>query len=123
MKIINSSNSPLKVKDVDVADVNISEYDKNSWLLEVDNEYYMAVKRKFNNNVTSTKVIELENAYCNVLKPDDNLKLNVQYGDKDATIVDMHGIDNFRFAKSLVFNDSTVRKIILKFFLLFLILN
>ena len=114
MKIINSSNSPLKVKDVDVADVNISEYDKNSWLLEVDNEYYMAVKRKFNNNVTSTKVIELENAYCNVLKPDDNLKLNVQYGDKDATIVDMHGIDNFRFAKSLVFNDSTVRKIILK---------
>ena len=75
MKIINSSNSPLKVKDVDVADVNISEYDKNSWLLEVDNEYYMAVKRKFNNNVTSTKVIELENAYCNVLKPDDNLKL------------------------------------------------
>lgn len=118
MKIIDSSNRPLKVRDVDVDDVDISEYDKDSWLVEIDNEYYMAVKRKFNNKTNINKnIIKLDDAICSIQdlnKNLDDLKLNVEYGDKDATIVDMHGIDNFRFAKSLVFNDYTVRKLILK---------
>ena len=42
------------------------------------------------------------------------MKLNVDYGTEDSIIVDMNGIDNFRFAKALEFKDEVVRKIIMK---------
>jgi len=45
---------------------------------------------------------------------DKKYKLNAMYGDKDSIIVDMNGIDNFRFAKALEFRDDIIRKIVLK---------
>lgn len=72
------------------------------------------MKTGYNNDV---KQIELDNAKCIVIdvnEDETDLKLNANYGDKDSIIIDMHGIDNFRFAKSLEFRDDTVRKIALK---------
>lgn len=38
----------------------------------------------------------------------------MDYGTEDSVIVDMNGIDNFRFAKSLEFKDEIIRKIVKK---------
>lgn len=112
----------LKIDAVNnLENVKIEEISKDAWLIQIDNKYYVAVKRKFNNGRNDEKKILLENAKCYVQELTPNLpelKLNVNYGDSEAVIVDMHGIDNFRFAKSLIFSDEDVRKMILKLNLL-----
>lgn len=123
MKLIDI-NTPLKIKAVDnINEVKINDYNKNTWIANIDKEYYLIIKRQFKNKniVSSDTTIELEQCICkiqNLNKIDDTLKLEVNYGDNDSFIVDMNGIDNFRFAKALVFNDNEVRKIIMKLGLL-----
>lgn len=123
MKLINKNAIPLKVKAVEnLEDVHISEYNKNAWLAQINENNYIIIKRQFTNNANSSfdKTVNLNNATCEIqnLKNNDDLKLEVNYGTEDSFIVDMNGIDNFRFAKSLIFNDCDIRKIVKKLGLL-----
>ena len=130
MKLI-TNNKPLIIRSVkeDLENVEVINYKEGVSIVKADNEYFMIIKSIFNNSHDYLKKENrafytgaVKNASFEVLnlksKIVSGLKLNYEYGDKDSIIVDMHGIDNFRFAKSLVFNDSTVRKIILKMNLL-----
>ncbi len=121
MKLIDKSNV-LQVNAIkNLETMQINNYEKDVWIAKEGNEYYLILKRMFSNNYKKQTTIKLENAICevqNVNKDISDLKLNIEYGDEDAIIIDMHGIDNFRFAKSLIFTDDTVRKILLRFGLL-----
>ena len=109
---------PLLVKPVESNDVVVNEYKHNSWIISADNQEYLIIKRKFINSFDDidNKKVNFENVQCEVKRISEcNEKFfNINYGTKDDIIIDMNGIDNFRFAESLVFNDSTVRKIMLK---------
>ena len=118
MKSINTFN-PLLIRAIDnVNDVNILEYTKNAWILDADMQNYLVIKRSFTNTFEANlrKSLIIGNNYIEINSPYncEKTRLNLDYGDKNAIIVDMNGIDNFRFANSLIFNDSTVRKIMLK---------
>ena len=114
MKWINNFE-PLKVRGVETDNVRVTGYTKNSWIIEIDNKKFLMVKRtfsnQFQNNMQEKETInniDFE-IYTNKEIQDTNLYLN--YGDNDSIIIDMNGIDNFRFAKSEIFNDYTIRKI------------
>lgn len=121
MKIIEKSNV-LKVNAIEnIETMQINDYAKDVWIAKEGNEYYLIQKRIFSNDYVKQTTIRLEDAICEVCNANEqieDLKLNIEYGDKDALIIDMHGIDNFRFAKSLIFSDDTVRKILLRLGLL-----
>jgi len=99
-------------------DVSILEYKKNSWIISVDSKTYLVIKKGFDNafepNTRKSLIIQGVNIEINDPSNYEESELNLDYGDKDSVIVDMSGIDNFLFAKSLIFDDSTVRKIVLK---------
>lgn len=118
MKKINDDDF-LKIDAVkDLDNIQLSEYAPNAWITSFDNKQYLIIKRSFENstNYIDDKIL-LEHAKCEIHKLDklkQNWKLDFNYGDNNSIIVDMNGIDNFRFAKSQVFCDSDVRKIVLK---------
>lgn len=126
MKLIKKDVKPLIVRQIDEKELenySVIDYTDNAKIVNVDDSLYMVLKRNFVNETNrNIRTIHLENATCKLKNCFDveteDYELNVKYGDKEAIIVDMHGIDNFRFAKHLVFEDATVRKIILKLGLL-----
>lgn len=116
-----TNNEFLKIHSIDNLDgVNLKEYKKDTWICSIEDKYYLIVKREFNNTIINndTDKVELTNALCEKKSLLECKDLEVQYGDSDSFIIDMNGIDNFRFAKSLVFKDYNVRKLVLKLGLL-----
>lgn len=124
MKKINNNNDFLKVKAVEnLDDVKIMEYAQDVFISQIFDNYYMIIKRKFKNKncKSSDKKIRFNNVICeikDIKQIDENLNLELEYGDEDSIIVDMNGIDNFRFAKELIFQDYDVRRMIIKLGLL-----
>lgn len=50
MKIINKNNKIMKVKAVkDIEKTNRYQYKNNSFLIEIENQYYFVINRKFKN--------------------------------------------------------------------------
>lgn len=122
MKWINSFK-PMKIKNVDENDIEIKNYKENSWIISEEKREYFMVKRKFKNDINQNipKIIELEKAtvICSLSNRNEkNGRLYSNFGDENSFILDMNGIDNFRFASSEVFKDSTIRKIVKKMNLL-----
>ena len=110
----------LEVKEVSDEDVMVEKYkNQNTWIITIEGKKYFVIKRTFK-NIINDKIeeqqdltIELkENKYI------ESNNLDVNYGNSNSIIVDMNGIDNFRFAKSEVFNDYIIRKIVKKLKLL-----
>lgn len=110
---------PLNLKKVDCENIDVIEYIDNSWIANVYGNDYLIVKRNFKNNIKLDN-LKLENANIELIPINTNNKTNLstEFGAEDSIIIDMNGIDNFRFAKSVVFNDFTVRKIVKKMKLL-----
>lgn len=120
MKTLKDNVKPLIIRPIEMGELNgssVLDYDTNVKIVDVDDSLYMVLKRKFKNGDSrKVRAIYFEDATCIIKNgkdiTEDNSRLSLEYGDKDSIIVDMHGIDNFRFAKNLVFEDKTVRKII-----------
>jgi len=104
--------------------MQVREITESAWIVNSDQKIYLVVKRLFSNRFDSC----LGNT-CHAkklcLSKDIDIDLNNPYfyertnfhlscGDRDSFIFDMNGIDNFMYAKSLIFNDFTMRKILLK---------
>ncbi len=52
MKIINKNNKILKVKPIEnFEDVKLTEYKNNTYIIEIENELYFVIKRKFTNRI------------------------------------------------------------------------
>lgn len=114
---------PLDVKKVKDDDVFILPYkNENTWIINVDGKDYLTVRRRFKNNLNFNINDEQKEQDIDVIlkkvKDIESDNLNTNYGNSNSIIVDMNGIDNFRFAKSEVFNDYTIRKIVKKMKLL-----
>ena len=121
MKWINKFE-PLIVRNVDDSDMDINIYDNDVWVIKENNRDYLMIKRIFRNKFKQNVdiIIKKENANIEV-KTNNKIiesKLYYDFGDRDSFILDMNGIDNFRFATSQIFNDYTIRKIVKKLQLL-----
>lgn len=121
MKWINNFE-PLKIKQVNDKDVEIKKYCEDVWIIKEENREYLMIKRNFKNNFKRNmdEVIIKDNAEIEVKTNcnDKKQSLYLDYGAEGSIIIDMNGIDNFRFAESEVFNDYTIRKIVKKMNLL-----
>ncbi len=52
MKIINKENKVLKVKPIkDFADVEMTKYKNNTYIIKIENELYFVINRKFTNHI------------------------------------------------------------------------
>ena len=121
MKWINNFE-PLKIKKVNDENIEIKKYCENVWIIKEENREYLIIKRSFKNKFKRNMddIIKKDNAEIEV-KTNCNVKkcnLYLDYGVDGSIIIDMNGIDNFRFAESEVFNDYTIRKIVKKMNLL-----
>ena len=111
----------LEVNKINDKDINIKTYqNENSWIIEVEGKNYLVIRRKFTNNINNN-INEEQQGFYIMLKQGKEMQssnLEINYGSDNSIIVDMNGIDNFRFAKSEVFNDYVIRKIVKKMKLL-----
>jgi len=56
MKLINEKNKILKVRAIDdMNNITMQQYDQNSYLFKIDDQYYFVLKREFNNRIYYTK--------------------------------------------------------------------
>lgn len=121
MKWINNFE-PLEIKQVNDKDIEIKNYCEDVWIIKEENREYLMIKRNFKNNFKRNmyEVIIKDNAEIEVKTNcnDKKQSLYLDYGAEGSIIIDMNGIDNFRFAESEVFNDYTIRKIVKKMNLL-----
>jgi len=92
---------------------NIEYSYSNFQILKLGCKYYLAIKRNFQNatkkqfnKLIFDNSIQLESIELDL---ENIVKFGGIYGDENDFIVDMNGIDNFRFAKSLHFYDSMIR--------------
>ena len=52
MKIINKENKVLKVKPIEsLEDIKLSKYKNNTYIIEMENELYFVLNRKFYNRI------------------------------------------------------------------------
>ena len=120
MKLIDNFKK-LEVSNVNDEDVNIDAHqNENTWIIKVEGKEYLIIRRNFLNNINDN-IIDEQQGFSIKLKENKQLEsnnLDVNYGNNNSIIVDMNGIDNFRFAKSEVFNDYIIRKIVKKLNLL-----
>lgn len=120
MKWINNFE-PLIVNKINTDNTKLKEYSQNTWLINDKNREYLIIKRNFENKIKAVPNINVEHEKFKFYIEDDvedKLKLSLNYGDEQSFIIDMNGIDNFIFAESQVFDDSTIRKIVKKLGLL-----
>lgn len=101
---------------------NIEDISSNFKILQISGKYYLVLKRYFQ-NASKKKFDELYvDSYTKIesikLDPLNITKFGGVYGSADDFIIDMNGIDNFRFAKSLHFYDSFIRAFVQNFNLL-----
>lgn len=117
--------SPLLIEGItNVEPIRIEELTDASCLIHDILKSYFIIHRKFRNR----QIPKIQKYYTYgstviIVNAPEDIKagrkiLNCEYGDHDAFIFDMNGIDNFRFARSMVFKDYTVRKIVMKMGLL-----
>lgn len=108
---------PIKVKPITKDIFEIKKYEKNVFHVFNDENAYVVIKRinKQENQTINCKFIELFNL-DEININDAEFQNNI--GTSEDFIIDMNGIDNFIFAESLVFYDSTIREIALKLGLL-----
>lgn len=120
MKLIDNFKK-LEVSNVNDEDVNIDAHqNENTWIIKVEGKEYLIIRRNFLNNINDN-IIDEQQGFSIKLKENKQLEsnnLDINYGNNNSIIVDMNGIDNFRFAKSEVFNDYIIRKIVKKLNLL-----
>lgn len=120
MKLIDGLKK-LEINKVNDEDVRIKTYqNENTWIIEVEGKNYLVIRRKFTNNINNN-INEEQQGFYIMLKQGKKIEssnLEINYGNDNSIIVDMNGIDNFRFAKSEVFNDYVIRKIVKKMKLL-----
>lgn len=120
MKLIDGLKK-LEINKVNDEDVRIKTYqNENTWIIEVEGKNYLVIRRKFTNNINNNINKEQQGFYIMLKqgKKIESSNLEINYGNDNSIIVDMNGIDNFRFAKSEVFNDYVIRKIVKKMKLL-----
>lgn len=120
MKLIDELKK-LEINKVNDDDVRIKTYqNENTWIIEVERKNYLVIRRKFTNNINDNINEEQQGVYIMLKqgKEIESSNLEINYGNDNSIIVDMNGIDNFRFAKSEVFNDYVIRKIVKKMKLL-----
>ena len=111
----------LEVNKINDEDINIKTYqNENSWIIEVEGKNYLIIRRRFLNKINNKINEEQQDFSINIKKGRqiESNNLDVNYGNNNSIIVDMNGIDNFRFAKSEVFYDYVIRKIVKKMKLL-----
>lgn len=114
----------LEVNKINDEDINIKTYqNENSWIIEVEGKNYLIIRRRFLNKINNKINEEQQDFSINIKKGRqiESNNLDVNYGNNNSIIVDMNGIDNFRFAKSEVFYDYVIRKIVKKMKLLWFI--
>lgn len=120
MKLIDRLKK-LEINKINDENVRIETYQyENTWIIEVEGKNYFVIKRKFANNINDN-INEEQHDFYIMLKQGKKIEssnLEINYGNDNSIIVDMNGIDNFRFAKSEVFNDYVIRKIVKKMKLL-----
>jgi len=118
---LGNESKTLEVKEVSDEDVMVEKYkNQNTWIITIEGKNYFVIKRTFK-NIINDKIEEQQQDFTIELKENkyiDSNNLDVNYGNCNSIIVDMNGIDNFRFAKSEVFNDYIIRKIVKKLKLL-----
>ena len=120
MKWINNFE-PLIINKLQSNDIKLEKYSTNSWIIHDDNKDYLAVKRTFTNDIKEfdTMPIVHDNYEFEIKeKPNAITNFSLEYGSDRDFIIDMNGIDNFRFAESQIFNDYTIRKVAQKLNLL-----
>lgn len=121
MKWVNNFES-FQIDDVNEDDIKIEQYNDFSYLIHENERAYLMINRNFTNKFERDvdKSIETETTIINISTNSKirNSNLYYDYGDNNSIIIDMNGIDNFRFAVSEVFNDYTIRKIVKKLKLL-----
>ena len=121
MKWVNNFE-PFQIDDVNEEDIKIEKYNNFSYLIHENDRAYLMINRSFTNKFERDieKTIKTENAIINISTNSKirNSNLYHNYGDNNSIIIDMNGIDNFRFAVSEIFNDYTIRKIVRKLKLL-----
>ena len=102
----------------DISSLCILEKHPNFQILRDGRKHYLIVKRKFQNAAKQ----KLDSFYIDKIAKIETIALNLEnavlfggiYGSKNDFIIDMNGIDNFRFAKSQYFCDSAIRTIVKK---------
>ena len=110
---------PTKINAVQSVDFKYKKLRENAFLILDDYESYLLINRKFQNELSITEkifpvttIIDGVKIYLSNHAP-KVCKLNLRYGGNNAFIFDCNGIDNFRFAKSMLFSDYAIRKIVL----------
>src|SRR5699024_855975 len=102
MKLIDGLKK-LEINKVNDEDVRIKTYqNENTWIIEVEGKNYLVIRRKFTNNINNN-INEEQQGFYIMLKQGKKIEssnLEINYGNDNSIIVDMNGIDNFRFAKS-----------------------
>ena len=111
---------PLKIKPIVKEPFVVKKYAENVFLFLSQEKDYIIVKHDFKmvNDSYSIDNVHVKGGYIETKNFDENLALSSNFGGDNDFIVDMNGIDNFIFAKSMVFNDSTIRTMILQLGLL-----
>lgn len=120
MKWINNFNN-LIVNKVNLENIDIKKHTRNTWIINDNNKEYLVIQRNLENDMHLSEYdkINHEKFDYNVRSNNDTTSVfSLEYGDKNSFIVDMNGIDNFLFAKSQVFEDYTIRRIVKKLDLL-----
>lgn len=95
--------------------IKVLEESEKFQIVQESGRSYLVVKRKFHNSIKK----KIDSLSIDEIAKIESIDLNTNsmemfggtFGSKNDFIVDMNGIDNFRFAKSQHFYDSTIRSI------------
>ncbi len=124
MNLYNDSESLLVSPVSDINEIEVVKYTKDGIVITIKDESFLVIKRKFNNYIPLEipHNLNFKDFHINITKTveeyNDFASLSANFGGEGSLIIDMQGISNFIFARSLEFYDYNIRKILLKLHLI-----
>lgn len=104
---------PFKISPITKGYFNILNLSKKAYLFSSSKECYLVVWHSWDCRQESKTIDDIAIKNIKIIKEsvENTMYLNPTWGSKEDFIIDMNGIDNFMFSRSINFKDSTIRTI------------